>query len=348
MFPLLRRGFLPAGRRAGGGQACYLVTLLLCSLVTLAQATPYHAIEIDGDLSDWVSGELVDDDSGDGEVLNRIDGLYVTWDNANLYIGVNYRLDNKGMLVYLDKYYGASDGYDDLTQLNTWDKDAKFTEGNFHPDYMYGSWDGSDGNFYRITSSGTAVDVSASVSTDFTPDIPGTEISVAWSDIFTNGFEKGAAIALFASICDASALSTDSSPDNSSASLPLVDNCIIVQCDTDNDGTADNFYSSKLLIHSLSAEKLFSPNDDGVNDILSIHLSLTQPSQVYLRVFSIEGRKIFQSSHSVPDSSLHTLQWSGKSSNGDYLDNGVYIISVTAQNSAGERAYKNRAVAIVK
>ena len=116
----------------------YILVVFLFLFVPQVFCAPYHKILVDGDLGDWSSGEKIVNDSSDGEFLNRIDALFVTWDGENLYLGINHKVDGNGLLLYLDKNYGSSEGYDDLTQIDTWNKKAKFIEGGFMPDFQYG------------------------------------------------------------------------------------------------------------------------------------------------------------------------------------------------------------------
>ncbi|MEA2081374.1 MAG: hypothetical protein U9O97_01330, partial [Elusimicrobiota bacterium] len=209
---------------------------------------PYHRIDINGNLDEWSAGEKIVNDIHDGEIINRIDALYVTWDADNLYIGVNYKLDGYGMLLYLDTDYGSSSGFNDLTKIDAWNKGAKFSAPGFLPDFMYGSWDGAAGGFYQITSSLSATGVSANCKTDFSSEVPGTEISIGWDTLFPLGFPAGSKIAVFCSLADGSSLSVDCAPDNIAAALPLADTCTVINCDSNSDGAPDRLSPSNFDI----------------------------------------------------------------------------------------------------
>ena len=330
---------------------CFFSSFLLHLLFLItpeAACEPYHKITIDGNLGDWSAGEKIVNDSGDGNVMDKIDGLYVTWDADNLYIGVNYKIDGYGMMLYLDTDYGSSAGFDDLTKIDTWDKDAKFSAAGFKPDFMYGSWDGDGGNFYKITSSVTASWISAACATDFSADVPGTEIAIGWDSLFPSGFTAGTRLAVFASLCDGSSLAIDGVPSNISAALPEVDTCTVVSCDTDSNGVPDRLSSSNFSISSVRMPKIFSPNSDGMNDNLDIIVSLSQSADVYIKAYSIEGKKVWQGTSRLSEAGELTMTWNGRDFSNSMLKNGIYIMNIRAANSSGEEVYENKAVAIVK
>ncbi|MCD6412622.1 MAG: gliding motility-associated C-terminal domain-containing protein [Elusimicrobia bacterium] len=319
----------------------------LSSFVFPAACAPYHTITVDGDLSDWASDERIVLDFSDGQTTNRIDALYLTWDADNLYIGISYRVDGNGILLYLDRDYGSSAGFDDLTSIDSWDKNAVFSVSGFHPDFQWGSWDGSDGNFYKILTATSTQGISATLKTDFSSDDPCSEISVSWDEIFPDGFVKGAKIAIFASLCDGSSLAVDCAPDNQTAELPAVDTTAVVNCDSNADGIPDNDYISDFEIRKFEFPEVFSPNGDGRNDNLDIAVSLSAPGSASISVFDIEGRKIFSSLLEIPDTGEYSVRWTGKAG-GKYASNGIYIVHLLATNSAGEEISENKGVAVVK
>ena len=313
-----------------------------------AESAPYHSIAIDGNLADWADEERIVSDFSDGGVLDRIDAVYLAWDSDNLYIGINYKTDGGGMILYLDTDWEGQQGYNDLTQIDTWNKKAKFSAPGFLPDFMFGSWDSSDGNFYKITSSLTASGFSANSKTDFSGDIPGTEISVSWNNLFQVGFPAGLKVAVFAALCDGGALARDCAPDNITVSLPEADSCTVVNCDEDRNGVPDTRYDEGFTITSVNAQKIFSPNGDGINDNLSIKVSVNQPSDVYLNVYTIEGKKVWSGFSYRTSSGECTITWNGRNYSGQFPQNGIYILNLKAVNSSGVEARENAAVAVVK
>jgi len=330
---------------------CFFSSFVFCLLFLMPQDAaggPYHRISVDGNLDEWAAGEKIVNDSGDGEVMNKIDGLYVTWDADNLYMGINYKVDGYGILLYLDSDYGGLSGQSDLTQIDTWNKGAKFSADGFKPDFMYGSWDGDDGNFYEIRSSVTASWISAPCATDFSSDVPGTEIAVRWDTLLPSGFPPGTRIAVFAALCDGLSLAIDAAPNNILVSLPDVDTCTIVDCDSDNDGRPDRLSSSDFTISSIRMPKLFSPNSDGLNDSLAITVAISQSADVQIKAYSIEGKKVWQATGRLSEAGELTVTWAGRDFSGDFLKNGIYIVNIRAANASGEEVYENKAVAIIK
>ena len=61
-----------------------------------------HTIIVDGDLSDWSADEMMETDAGGG--------VYITWDEENLYLGIgNLNITDDGaFLVYFDTTAGGS------------------------------------------------------------------------------------------------------------------------------------------------------------------------------------------------------------------------------------------------
>ncbi|MBA3065128.1 hypothetical protein FP828_01400, partial [bacterium] len=197
-------------------------------------------------------------------------------------------------------------------------------------------------------SSLTASGISANSKTDFSSNVPGTEISVRWDTLFPFGFPTGAKIAVFCSLADGTALALDSAPDNFSSSLPLVDTCTVINCDSNSDGAPDRLSSSNFDISYVRMAKIFSPNSDGINDDLNITVALTQSADIDIKVYGIEGKKVWQSTGHSAEAGETTMTWNGRDFSGAMLKNGIYILNIRAVNSSGEEGYKNKAVAIVK
>ncbi|HFD39500.1 MAG TPA: lamin tail domain-containing protein, partial [Anaerolineae bacterium] len=76
--------------------------LVLALTATVAGATAYHTITVDGDTSEWSPDDMMETDNG-GD-------LYITWDENNLYIGLgNVNVDDDGVFfIYLDTTTGGS------------------------------------------------------------------------------------------------------------------------------------------------------------------------------------------------------------------------------------------------
>jgi len=69
--------------------ATSLVLALLMGLTSMAVATTYHTITLDGNMSDWAADEFVSSSAhAGGGTEADIQDLYVTWDANNLYLGL--------------------------------------------------------------------------------------------------------------------------------------------------------------------------------------------------------------------------------------------------------------------
>jgi len=91
----------------------FVIFFLLSTTALIAGV--YSTPTIDGDLSDWDIDELRVDDSttdspwGSGD---EFDNLWVTWDETNLYVGIEYTASSNAMIVYFD--LGFSGGETDF------------------------------------------------------------------------------------------------------------------------------------------------------------------------------------------------------------------------------------------
>lgn len=150
--------------------------------VPAAQATAYHAIAIDGDLSDWAADE---DMEADGAY-----GLYLTWDASSLYLGLTGATlgDTSGQdksfyaCFDTDQTAGsgaAADGYSNVA----------FNVALFAPEYCYyfaggsgwyewSTWSGTAWTWNGWRNDGTYYNWPGN-----TAPIPGSELTILRSDI---------------------------------------------------------------------------------------------------------------------------------------------------------------------
>lgn len=306
-------------------------------------AAPYHTINVDGNLNDWFSDELLVADQGDSlwditTDKNYIDGIYFTYDEDNLYLGIASKTTERGLLVYLH-FAGLTFGATDLTRINTWNRQVKFSP--YAVDYFYGSWNGSNGNFYRVENQGNTVNVSdvtgyVTVATSKTSTIPGSEIKIPFSLIYNNIATKvspGAKVYIVASLATGDVgvgdfgaygyLGGDVCPDNfvdgiSTATLSLWATGSI---DKNFDGIPDNDYSDKVLQINYS----FSRQVFVVwREKLSLTFSLSIPAQAEISVYDFRGQKVKQ----LYDASANDLSlfWDGRNEQGEICEAGIYII----------------------
>ncbi len=221
---------------------------------------PATSITIDGyiDPTEWVSAtHVIDDPDDDSEwgTANELYDLYLFWDDTYLYIGLHGTKESarsmivNSWLIYLDTDWGGPNGEDDLTEIDTWDRNAEFS-GGFRADIQYGSWGTMDGDVWDITSATTSVHITDGVivNTDLTAARPGSEIAISWDAIYGLGegfVDPMANIAVCASIAgssDDSDLGGDCIPNQASASFPVLDSFYVQVIDSDGDGLPDDFF----------------------------------------------------------------------------------------------------------
>jgi len=83
--------------------------------------------------------------------------------------------------------------------------------------------------------------------------------------------------------------------------------------------------------------KIFSPNDDGYNDRLIIHLSPGEPGwTANIRIFNTAGREIRRLSNNALLASASELVWDGRREDHQLAELGIYIIAVEAFNPSGQ------------
>ncbi len=83
----------------------------------------------------------------------------------------------------------------------------------------------------------------------------------------------------------------------------------------------------------------FTPNGDGKNDQVEITyniLALTKAGEVVVRLYDLSGRLV----HTLQQSSLkngrYTLTWSGRTTTGQLVPPGLYLLSVTVSGDLYE------------
>ena len=348
------------------------VLFFILSLATLpVSGRPYHTIRVDGNLADWSAGELLVDDPNDsmwdpGTGKNEIQKIYITWDKDALYIGLAGKTHNYGLLMFLDVDSRSQAGVMELLSVSTWNRKIIFK--NFYPEFFYGSWSGSDGNFYQLDSSTRVTDVSGytTLKTDRTSVMPGSEMRLPWSLLYELGdgrVRPGAVVSVFASLCtgDISSelyqgitvyfgyLGGDTAPNNSVPVLNIstITNFASVKVDTNNDGIPDDFFSAFgfLISGDTLTRKVFSPF--GVHRETRLTATLNKPANITVKVFNLKGDLIRQIA-SKDYRSVVDYVWDGRNDNGEVVPSGVYVLSVRAETGSGESIRKNYAVAVIK
>ena len=92
----------------------------------------------------------------------------------------------------------------------------------------------------------------------------------------------------------------------------------------------------------------FTPQGDGVNDLLSIGYTLfrvREASQVQVGVYALDGRPVWQAPPSVQDAGRHLVHWDGRDAAGQRVPIGVYLARVEVETDKG-REVRLRSVAV--
>ncbi|PKN02104.1 MAG: hypothetical protein CVU77_01400 [Elusimicrobia bacterium HGW-Elusimicrobia-1] len=363
-----KTGFRKAGFRVQGLGVRIFVLIFFYTLTpkphALLFSAPRHTITVDGDLSEWASDETRVADSADsvwdpGAGKNEIKNLRVTWDAEALYVGVEGMATDKGILLYLDSGRGA--GYSDLREIKTWNRRVSFE--NFAPDFFYGAWDGSDGNFYRLSSSWSAENVSSkcSLKNSKTSAAAGWEMKIPFDLLYSRGnaVDTGARIKIFASLAtgdigsaasgDYGYLGGDCAPDNELTGLgdALISNYAQVVVDSDGDGLPDDAFARAALSFrevSLSEVK-FAP---ALHSLTILRVEVTKESSVSAEIYGLDGKKIRTlSAQTSAQNFVLSFSWDGRDDSGADVAGGVYIINLRA-SSLDESARLNKAVVVIR
>ena len=108
--------------------------------------------------------------------------------------------------------------------------------------------------------------------------------------------------------------------------------------------------SNQLLVVASAASKsgvlgdveagsgAFTPQGDGVNDLLPIQYTLfrvRQSSQVQVGVYALDGRAVWQAQPSVQGAGRHAVYWDGRDSTGQRVPPGTYLAQVEVETDKG-------------
>ncbi|MFZ4621834.1 MAG: lamin tail domain-containing protein [Bacteroidota bacterium] len=112
----------------------------------------------------------------------------------------------------------------------------------------------------------------------------------------------------------------------------------------------NSIYTSAVSVHSslLLSPNPFSPDNDGIEDFLSINYTLPSvSSMIRIRIFDVTGRLIRHLVKNEPSSSTGTIIWNGMDDDGHTVRIGMYIILLEALDNFGGTPRTVKDVAVV-
>ena len=298
------------------------------------------SITIDGylDTLEWHCYSLViDDPNTDSEwdtAKNEIWGVYLYWDTEYIYFAINGKHEvspyHNSWLLFLDTDFGGADGFSDLRNIDHWDRNARFLTGcGFKCDYLYGSYRGQTGDFWRILTSTTSEQVIDDLycETDLASSNPSSEIAVSWDELYHLGagiVPAYAEIALFASIASPIELGGDCAPNNITAVLPNIDSVWSITVDTNGDGFPEPFEEAVGIASKKLSPTLFelyvypSPFNSSCNISLTAERSC---GNAVVSVYNILGERIDTLYSGRLPAGGHRLLWDARS-----FSSGIYFV----------------------
>ncbi len=291
---------------------------------------------------------------------NDISSIKLTWDNNNLYIGSDAVINGNNIIIYLDT--GKNLGITTVDSLNSWKRKLNFE--NIKPDFFLASRDNNTfPQFWKIESSSGVTEKTFEISTaaTFNGTVKGgIEARIPWHTLYILGEGKvlsGAVLKITGVITGGDDSSSPDSAPDTTEDLPqtseyvTIDNCIIIPIDSDCNGYPDmdvnirdvstiavdttSLKYQQLQIRDLIVKnRVFTPNNDEINDVLNISYILTKDAKVSVRIFNIEGDLIFTYQKDNNLTAGHQIiQWHGYNNDNILAVPGLYLIYIEAQAS---------------
>ncbi len=328
----------------------FLLTLLLFSQT-------YRTIQIDGNLSDWTQEELVIPDSPTDCAVtgNEIFGIYLTWDANYLYIGASYKLQNKALLVVLDR--GTGKGVHDINNLDWYPRNFQFF--GMNADILIALWNADLGTGGVREITGEVVNnriktrpfPGVMIQNRATPgDSGGIEVAIPFNQLYPEGFPKGATIKAVALIAGSDHEGgIESAPDNpwirpyQASSVRKITRILL---DANNDSMPDEGVYPKDVAEIVYTEEKtlkltkfdLSQRAARIGETINITVSVTDYSNLDIAIYDEKGslKKRFASFNANPDEE-YTFTWDLKDLTGNFVNQGTYIIVVKAGESVREK-----------
>jgi gliding motility-associated-like protein len=85
--------------------------------------------------------------------------------------------------------------------------------------------------------------------------------------------------------------------------------------------------ATEFTITQQSPSKTFTPNGDGVNDVMTIFFENPRTSEVTsAKVYDLYGAEV---ADLKPGAAVNSYEWDGKDKNGNLVTRGVYVYQIT-------------------
>lgn len=128
-----------------------ILLIILISLPAYLRSTTANgrgsSIIIDGNSSDFTADESLlgasEPDNDSVKPPNELYDIKATWDASYLYLAVDCRFKDKGVIIYIATDYPGvmnTSGMSDASQLNSWKRELFFTDTKFKPNYFIAAW----------------------------------------------------------------------------------------------------------------------------------------------------------------------------------------------------------------
>ncbi len=290
---------------------------------------------------------------------NDINAIDITWDSGYLYLGVKGIINDNNMIIYIDS--DENKGVNDVSELNNWKRNIKFK--GIKPDFFIATWDKNTAapQFWEIVNSESASDRSSDITgaVTFNGTVSGAmEVRIPWTTIYNSGWgniSTNAVLKITGVVTGGDDSSGPDSAPDSSVDMPVdstqeavLDNYLIIYLDKDSNGKPDIDVDIReqsdvaIDITSLKYQPLnivnidivnqsFSPNDDGINDSVTINYSITKDSEVTIGIFDIDGKLIYEVCNDLSlTKGVQQFSWDGYDKNNVKADPGLYIVYIKA------------------
>jgi len=206
-------------RRIQAALLAILAATLFC-WGSAAYAEPFHTVTVDGtitgDGADWAPADriVVDYDDDDSSRNGNVRHLWLTWDEQNLYLGVNYQALDRTLVLYLDT--GTGVGPEDATVFAESPRSLLLPEGR-HADLMISHYHSGFTDLGTLSAwraddaSGAVTDITAATVNAQTFGVDGdfpdksvfwfrNEIAIPWSEVYPDGLPARAVLRAAAAV----------------------------------------------------------------------------------------------------------------------------------------------------